>query len=112
MKSSKHVRDYLNKYNAENSSVFSVGNILTFQQLQVVGFVLNIVCYLLSMPIENLVSLQLKMASSPTWAVLCSLGPTLSSSFAAGKRSTAIFSPARSQASTSISCVTPSLTIQ
>lgn len=65
----------------------------------------------LSMAIGDLVNLQLRMASSLTWAVLCSSGPTLSSSSAAAKTNTAIFSPARSQASTSTSCATPSLTI-
>lgn len=95
-----------------NTSVLSVKNSLTFQQLEIVCFVLTIVCYLLTMPLGDLVNLQLKMASSPIWAVLCSLGPTLSSSFAAGKRSTATSSPARSQASTSTSYVTPFLTIQ
>lgn len=66
----------------------------------------------LLMSTGSLVSLQLKMASSPISVALCSLGQTLSSSSAAARRSMAIFSPARSQASTSTSCVTPSLTTQ
>lgn len=57
-------------------------------------------------------SLQLRMALSPIWVVLCSLGPTLFNFSAADRASMAIFSPARLQASTSTFCVTPSLTIQ
>lgn len=76
--------------------------------------VLKHFCHLFSfsMPKGNLVNLRLRMASSPIWVVLCSLGPTLSSSFAAVRTSMATSSPARLQGSIFTSCVTLSPTIQ